>query len=179
MSTVYDCDLHDVGMSTFQRIQQEALDVEHGRMLADQADDLERRAKVLPPAQSQAIRAEAARIRRQAHAMINGEGAVEVTDFQSMGDAGQAQALEANAAKLLESAKLLPSGAAQPIIASANALLAQATALRGQQAAQTQSSGSSVAQRWNSLGLIGKLAVGALVLAPLGFGAYKLATRSK
>jgi hypothetical protein len=135
VGTVYECDLHDVGLSTFQQIQAQAFRHEKAKMLAQEADGLEAESRTTQNGElSTAMFAKAQLIKRKLAGVLGGsdyEGAVASMSNEGLADGQPSpEALEAQAAALEASAQGQPQAAAQALLVNAKALRMTAEAIR-------------------------------------------------
>lgn len=163
MSTMYEADLHDVGMSTFQQIQMAGMREVQAKSLNDDADELEQAAATARGAKQKALLQRAGRLRAAAGRAINGdwEGTVDSQSFdESMADDSATQIM-AQVAKLEEQAKDAPEIVKGTLLQTAAALR---KTLDGTTPAPT------LRERWGALSTTKKVVVGAGALAILWAG---------
>lgn len=180
---MHDCDLHDIGMSTFQQIQADAMNGERAQMLTDQAVHLELLASNvdLPPAR-RALQAEALRMRRKATTILATEDMGRVLSMPAgidLSDASTTTAqkidtLEKSISALEASMKLAPEGAIQGLLTSAQGLRTQLDSLRS--GVTTPPAG--LRGWWSGLNMAVKAMSVAATLAA-GYGAYRLYSSRK
>lgn len=164
MATMYEADLHDVGMSTFQSIQLSGMREIQAKSLNDEADGLEQSAAALARGPKQkALMQRAGRLRAAAARAINGdwEGTVNSQPLdETLSDDPTAE-IKAQVAKLEEQAKSAPE-------AMKVALLQTASSLR--QTLNGATPAPTLRDRWNGLSTTKKVATGVGALALLWAG---------